>query len=180
LQIQAPRGDFALKASSMPPTRALLMRAGSHWLLLANVVTALILVGAITAPLLASAGHMATAEAIHTLYLLLCPQRPAHSYFLFGHQIALEQRELAMFGGQLVAGLAYGVNRERWHWRPGWKLFVLVALPMAWDGTSQALGIRGSDWLTRTWTGALFNLAFVAWFYPYVEQLLGPRRPAVR
>lgn len=150
----------------------------AHWLLLANAAAALILVGALAAPLLAVAGLDTAAGAIHTLYLLLCPQRPAHSYFLLGHQLALEHREIAMFGAQLGGGLLFGLLRGRWRGRLGVWSLLLFSLPMAWDGFSQMFGLRASDWQTRTWTGALFALAFVFWFYPLLELQLRTRRAA--
>jgi hypothetical protein len=43
---------------------------------------------------------------------------------------------------------------------------------MDWDAATQAFGLRDSDWQTRTWTGALFLVAFALWFYPVLEQEL--------
>lgn len=148
----------------------------AHWLLLANAVVALTLLGAVAAPLLAAAGFEAASGAIHTAYLLLCPQRPAHSYFLAGHQLALEHREMAMFGAQLGGGLLFGLLRGRWHGRLGVWWLVLLSLPMAWDGFSQMFGLRESDWQTRTWTGALMAIAFVFWLYPLLEYRFRTRR----
>ena len=145
-----------------------------HWLLLFNLAAGLTLLGALAAPVLDALELSAPAAAIRTAYLLLCPQRAAHSYFLFGHQLALEQRPLAMVAAQLLGGLAYAVARPRL--APlGWLPFVALSLPMAWDVLSQTVGLRTSDWLARTWTGALFNLAFVAWFYPRMDRASGRR-----
>ena len=143
-----------------------------HWLWLLNAATALTLAGALVAPLLSAAGFAAAASAIHGVYLLLCPQRPTHSYFLLGYQLALEHREIAMFAAQLALGLAIAVPRARSSWRIGFLAFVLLSLPMTWDVGSQLLGLRDSDWLTRSWTGLLFNAAFVLWFYPQLDQSL--------
>jgi uncharacterized membrane protein len=146
-----------------------------HWLLAINVALALTLGGAVAAALVEPI-QPALANAIHAWYLLLCPQRPEHSYFLLGHQLALEQREISMFNAQLFAGLLYGPFRERWTCWPGWPVLVILAVPMACDGLSQALGFRASDWQTRTWTGALFSLGFALWFYPHLERTLRPSR----
>lgn len=147
-----------------------------HWLALANLGLALTLLGAVAAPVLAAAGLEAVAAALHTLYLLLCPQRPSHSYFLLGHQLALEHREMAIFSAQLATGLGFGALRARTAWRLDWRLFLLASLPMAWDVLSQQLGMRDSDWLTRSWTGGLFGAAFVLWFYPLLEYGFRTRR----
>jgi len=58
--------------------------ATAHWLLLANSLAAYILLGAVAAPLLSLAGLSASSQAIYAAYRWLCPQRPTHSYFLFG------------------------------------------------------------------------------------------------
>ena len=147
-----------------------------RWLLLANLAVGLTLAGAVLAPALDALGLGAAADAIRTTYLLLCGQRPAHSYFPFGYQMALEQRLVAMFAAQLVGGLAYAAWRSRV--APlGPVAFALLTLPIAWDGMSQLLGLRESEWLTRTWTGGFFSLALVAFAYPRVDRLLRPRGP---
>lgn len=149
-----------------------------HWLLLANLACALVLIGAFTPPFLREAGWHELAEALHTAYLLICPQRPDHSYFLFDHKLAMEQRMLAMFGAQLVAGLAYTRVRDRMPRPLDLRLLGLLSLPIAWDILSQSFGLRVSDWPTRTWTGALFNLAFAFWFYPHYERIFHGPLPA--
>ena len=143
--------------------------AFAHWLLLANASTALILTGAVSAPLLVFVGLGGASEAFHAGYLLLCPQRPTHSYYLLGQLLALEQRELAMFAAQPGGGLIYARIRGRWGGRLGVWSVLLLSLPMAWDGLTQAFALRDSDWQTRAWTGALFDVAFVFWFYPLLE-----------
>ncbi|MBI4491658.1 MAG: DUF2085 domain-containing protein [Chloroflexi bacterium] len=145
----------------------------AHWLPLANLAMALTLAGAVAAPALRAVELDVAAEAIYTLYLLLCPQRPSHSYFLFGYQLALEQRPVAMVAVQLAAGLAYILVRGRL--RPlDWRWLALFSLPLAWDGFSQMFDLRDSDWLTRSWTGGLFNLALVWWAYPRLDRALLP------
>lgn len=151
----------------------------AHWLFAMNLVTGLVLAGAYAAPLLELAGATGASSAIHTWYLLLCPQRPGHSYFPWGRQTALEHREIAMFAGQLAAGLVYALRRGG-QGLPWWGA-VLLSLPLAWDGFSQMFGFRDSDWLTRTWTGALFSVGLVFWLYPFMDRLVPPfLRPSAR
>ena len=154
-------------------------RAAGHWLVLINLAMGLTILGAIVAPTLRAIGLDAPAGVIHSVYLLLCPQRPAHSYYLFGYQLALEQRELAMFGAQLAGGLVYALVRHRVRVLD-WRLLAILSVPIVWDGISQTFGLRTSDWLTRTWTGALFNLAFVFWLYPRLEPVFAIRRTGLR
>jgi len=146
----------------------------ARWLVLVNLVVALTLVGALVAPVLAALGYAAIAAGIHTAYLALCPQRPEHSYFLFGQQLALEQREIAMFAAQLLAGMAFGLQRRDGPALPlAGRWFVILCMPLAWDGLTQLLGLRDSDWFTRTWTGALATLGLVWWAYPALDERVG-------
>jgi uncharacterized membrane protein len=159
-------------ASVFPALDRLRISGLDNWLLLANAACALVLLGSIAPPFLLEADLRWAADATHTLFLLLCPQRPEHSYFLFGHKLAMEQRMLAMFGAQLIGGLAFGALRGRVSSGLDWRLFTLASVPVAWDILSQSLGFRVSDWPTRTLTGVLFNLALVAWLYPLLNRAL--------
>ena len=142
-----------------------------HWLLVTNGAAGLLLVGAILPPVLDTLGLDAAAATIRAAYQVICAQRPSHSFFLFGYQLALEQRMLAIDAAQLVGGLLYAGRRGRV--APlGWGPLAVLTLPIAWDGFSQMLGLRDSDWLTRSWTGGLFALASVAATYPRVDRLL--------
>jgi len=42
-------------------------------------------------------------------------------------------------------------------------LWLLLTLPMAWDGLTQMFGLRESTWELRLMTGALFGFASI-WF----------------
>lgn len=152
-------------------------RHAERWLLLANVALGLALLGAALAPVLRAFGYHDAARAIHTLDLILCPQRPDHSYFLLGYQTALEHREIAMLAALLVGGIAYGLTRPRGR-RVGFSLVALSVVPMLWDVLTQMWELRDSDWQTRTWTAALFSLAYVFWLYPVVDRQLGGKAPA--
>ena len=145
----------------------------AHWLAATNLLIGVVLLGAFAAPLLAASGLADAAQQLHTWYLVLCPQRPEHSYFVLGQQTALEHREIAMFAAQLVAGLVYAHPAWRAWRKIGFWWLVLLSLPMAVDVITQMLGWRDSDWFARSWTGALFGVASVLWMYPYVDEALG-------
>lgn len=152
----------------------LLVWARVHWLTLVDLVMAAVLAGAIAAPIIEMAGYPDLADHIHLVYLLLCPQRPEHSYFLFGFQTALEHREIAMLGGMLVGSVLYRWWRFRVRPLPFWVM-VIVSIPMLWDVLTQTVGWRESDWFTRTWTGGLSTLAYALWLYPRVDPSMQPR-----
>lgn len=87
-----------------------------------------------------------------------------------GYKIALCQRDLAIYGTMLVAGLAYGLLRRRRTIKPiKLSVFALFLIPIAVDGLSQLPGWRESTWVLRTITGALFGIGVVWLAYPHVQ-----------
>ncbi len=143
-----------------------------HWLLIANLVNGAIVAGAVAVPLFRSAGWDGVAGVLFSAYRLLCLQNPDHSYFLLGYQLAMDQRMMALYGFSLLAGLAFLPLRGRLGPLP-WRLFFLMALPMAVDGFTQLFGWRHSSWELRTATGGLFGVATVWLVYPYLQRVLG-------
>ncbi len=85
-----------------------------------------------------------------------------------GFKIAICQRDIALYGGLFVGGLAFALLRKRL--KPlSLLLYGLCLLPMVIDGGTQLIGLRESSWLTRTITGGLVGLASVWMLYPHVE-----------
>lgn len=90
---------------------------------------------------------------------------------ILGYKVALCQRDIAIYGSIFIAGLIYGVVRERV--RPiSLKLFLILLIPIAIDGLTQMVGLRTSNWWLRSVTGALFGFAAVFLAYPYVQQAM--------
>ena len=83
--------------------------------------------------------------------------------------MALCERDTAIYGAIVLGGLMFGLLRDKL--KPlDWRVWLLVAVaPMALDGGSQLIGLRQSDYILRTITGALFGLGSVWLAYPYVE-----------
>ncbi len=100
----------------------------------------------------------------------------SHRWFIgnqtLGYKIALCQRDLAIYGAMLLAGLIFALVRRRYR-PPDWRLTlvitVLLTVPMAVDGLTQLVGLRESVWQLRLLTGGLFGLAWVWLLYPYIE-----------
>lgn len=112
-----------------------------------------------------------------------------------GYKSALCQRDLAIYGMMLLAGLVYGVVRR---YRPVKQLpivaFLLIGIfPIGWDGFSQLFGyffelipgagalaalfpVRESTPFLRVLTGSLLGLALVWLIYPHLEDGLGRTR----
>ncbi len=191
-----------------------------HWLALANLGLLAFMVPPFLAPLLMAAGYEYPARFIYLAYRLTCHQLPTRSYFLFGRQpvyspeelrpfinpadpaaflgnpdlgfkVAFCERDVAIYGVMLLAGLAYGLLRGRLR-ALDWRLFLVLILPLAVDGTTQLVGLRESDWLLRTLTGALFGAGWVWLAYPRVDRAMDavlsptwptsspPRRTSIR
>ncbi len=140
-----------------------------HWLLLANLAAGFYLGLPILAPYLMHIGHPLPARMIYTVYSFLCHQLPERSYFIFGYQMAICQRCVAMYGSILLGGLLFGLLRGGL--RPlSWKVYILLNVPVAIDGVMQLVGLWESTWWLRTITGALFGISSVWLFYPYLEE----------
>jgi uncharacterized membrane protein len=173
----------------------------AHWLALANLLAALFAGLPLLAPLLMAAGWSTPAALIYAAYGFACHNWPGRSYFLFGPQglvvgdpaalgplaqardfvgnavlgfkVAYCERDLAIYGTVLLAGLLYALLRSRARPLPPW-LFVVCLLPMALDGGTQLVGWRESTWLLRTLTGALAGAVGVWLVYPRIDLALRP------
>ncbi|MBN2389745.1 MAG: DUF2085 domain-containing protein [Anaerolineae bacterium] len=185
-----------------------------HWLAVFNVLVGIFVGGALLPPVLLKFGLTRMADVVYAIYRPLCHQYPFRSWFLFGPQLAypltapvhvaemnalrsfvgdahvgyktaLCQRDVAIYGAMLLAGLVYSVLRRRkpvqpW---PMWRYFAFGVLPMMLDGGIQ--WISYALWaffpslikmpfettpLMRALTGALFGLGIVAAAYPYLNE----------
>lgn len=88
-----------------------------------------------------------------------------------GYKTAFCQRDVAIYASIFFAGLVYGLIRDRIRPLP-LKVYALFLIPIAVDGLTQMFGLRESDWLLRTITGALFAVASVWLAYPYVDEAM--------
>jgi uncharacterized membrane protein len=85
-----------------------------------------------------------------------------------GWKMALCERDMALYGGLLVAGLIFGLVRKRI--RPLSLLaYALCLLPMAIDGGTQLVLLRESTWFLRVLTGGMVGMATVWVLYPHIE-----------
>lgn len=88
-----------------------------------------------------------------------------------GYKTAICQRDLAIYGAVLAAGLLYALVRRRMRQLPLW-LFLIFLIPIGVDGLTQLVGLRESNWELRTLTGAIFGAAAVWFAYPYVDDAM--------
>jgi uncharacterized membrane protein len=185
-----------------------------HWIGFFNALILLYVGGTFLAPILFKIGMPALGRALHTFYAPFCHQYPFRSWFLFGPQAArplqeaiplqamnelrsvvgnpeigyktaLCQRDVAIYGMMLLAGVGYGTlsKRVKIPPMPFWLFFPLGIMPMMLDGGIQWIsyaiwqfvpGVMAQPFetipLMRTLTGALFGLGVVAVIYPYFDE----------
>ncbi len=183
-QLRQALGDPARKAlpSGMTPTQMrgrgrdlvllldrLILRIANHWLLVLNSAVGLYVGLPIVAPLLMARGQTRFPNAIYFAYRFVCHQMPSRSFFIAGHQMAMCQRDVAIYASIFLAGVAYSLVRGRVRPLPLWA-FILLITPMAVDGTLQLLGVLESTPLRRLISGGLFGLACVLLAFPYLEE----------
>ncbi len=71
---------------------------GRHWLFLFNAAWGVYLFTPFLAPIFMQLGWVAPANALYSIYSVLCHQLPDHSYFLFGPTL-VPQDSLLIAGG---------------------------------------------------------------------------------
>jgi len=114
-------------------------RVARHWLFAVNAAVGAFVGGAILAPLLAMLGWLAPAAALYAAYHMTCHQWAFRTFFLFGPsavysseqldtlgidpfsfigntslgwKMAFCERDLAMYGALLIAGLWFAAHRQ--------------------------------------------------------------------
>jgi uncharacterized membrane protein len=143
-----------------------------HWLLLFNLVFGVYAGLPVLAPLLMSWGQPRLANPIYFVYQFLCHQMPSRSFFLGRFEVAICERDLAIYGGACVSGMVFAAIRDRVKPLPIRVWLVLLA-PLVLDGVTQLVGLRASTWQLRTLTGLLASAATVWLVYPYLHQAFG-------
>jgi uncharacterized membrane protein len=107
-----------------------------HWLALANTFFLTYVGLPFLAPVLLAYGFTGPANTIYSLYRAACHQFPSRAYFIFGEQVALCHRDIAIYATLLAGGLVFGFIRHRLKPPPfHWYAFMLV--PIALDGGMQ-------------------------------------------
>ncbi|GCF08059.1 DUF2085 domain-containing protein [Dictyobacter arantiisoli] len=134
----------------------------AYW---AHIVTTVlgILVGiAIAIPFLSYMGLQSISSPLFYVLHYVCAQIPSHSFYIWGHQLGLCARNFSIYTSMFLGSLIFVLSKKRLPGIPWW-LWIIMILPMAWDGTSQMFGLRESDWILRMVTGTLFGLGNI-WF----------------
>jgi len=126
------------------------------------------------------------AYSLETLQELLGPEtlatdslsRTFIGHAALGYKMAYCQRDTAMYGSMLLAGMVFGLVRHRL--KPlTFTRYLMSLAPWAVDGLVQLLTSYESTWQLRTITGSLFGLATVWFAYPYLEAGAAELRHAI-
>jgi uncharacterized membrane protein len=88
-----------------------------------------------------------------------------------GYKVAFCERDFAIYFSLLLFLLFYAAIRYKLPRMP-MRLYILMILPLAIDGVTQAIGLRESTWLLRSVTGVLFGLATAWLLAPEVDKAM--------
>lgn len=133
---------------------------GKHWLAVTNLFFLTYAGLPILAPILLTAGWTGPANLIYLLYRFTCHQFPSRAFFIFGEQIPMCERCLAIYGSLFLGGVIYSVAR---HWyRPfSARWYILFLIPIGVDGGTAMVSelIMGGVPIYALWAVGLAVLA---------------------
>ncbi len=140
-----------------------------HWATGLTIFLGLLVFGALSVPFLFFFGLDSIARPLFYSLHLVCAQIPSHSFYIFGHQLGFCARNFSIYSSMFLGSLLFVLTKKRLPAIPWW-LWILMLLPMAWDGITQMFGWRESTWELRTLTGTLFGLGNVLFVLPMMHK----------
>nr|HET6903208.1 DUF2085 domain-containing protein [Ktedonobacteraceae bacterium] len=142
-----------------------------YWATIVTVVLGSIVGTALAIPFLSYFGLDAIAKPLFFSLHFVCAQVPSHSFYIFGHQLGLCERNFAIYASMFLGSFVFVMSKKRLPGLPWW-LWILLLLPMAWDGITQMFGLRESTMELRLLTGCLFGLANIWFVLPLIQKTL--------
>lgn len=142
-----------------------------QWATIITVVLGILVFLAVSVPFLSYFGLDALAKPIFFALHAICAQIPSHSFYIFGHQLGFCERNLSIYTSMFIGSLIFVLTKKRLPGIPWW-LWLLLILPMAWDGLTQMFGLRESDVVLRVFTGSLFGFANIWFALPLMHKTL--------
>jgi uncharacterized membrane protein len=143
----------------------------NFWALIITLVLGVIVLAALSVPLLTYAGLDGISKPVFYTLHLICAQIPSHSFYILGHQLGMCARNMAIYSSMFVGGSIFLASKKRLPGIPWW-FWVLLILPMAYDGITQMFGLRESTWELRVITGTLFGLGNMWFALPFIQRTL--------
>jgi uncharacterized membrane protein len=142
-----------------------------YWATIITVVLGLLVLTAIAIPFLSYFGLDSIAKPLFYSLHYVCAQVPSHSFYIFGHQLGLCERNFSIYTSMFLGSLVFALSKKRLPGIPWW-VWVLMLLPIAVDGITQMFGLRESTWELRVITGTLFGLGNVWFALPLMQKSL--------
>jgi uncharacterized membrane protein len=147
-----------------------------YWALFLTVILGLLVFIALAVPFLSYFGFDALSKQLFFSLHYVCAQIPSHSFYIFGHQLGLCARNFSIYASMFVGCLIFVLSKKRMPGIPWW-VWILLMVPMAWDGTTQMFGLRESDWILRLLTGTLFGFGNIWFVLPFMQKTLDETTP---
>ena len=148
----------------------------NHWATLLTCILGVIVFAALSVPFLSYLGLDAISKQIFFALHLVCAQIPSHSFYIFGHQLGMCERNFSIYASMFVVSLVFVLSKKRLPGIPWW-LWIVMILPMALDGTTQMFGWRESTWLLRVLTGTLFGMGNIWFALPLIHKTIVDTAP---
>jgi uncharacterized membrane protein len=151
-----------------------------HWATVITAALGLLVFIALAIPFLSYFGLDDISKPLFFALHLVCAQIPSHSFYIFGHQLGLCERNLSIYSSMFIGSLIFVLTKKRLPGIPWW-VWLIMLLPIAWDGLTQMFGLRESDWILRVVTGSIFGFANVWFALPLMHKALQetPAPPAL-
>jgi uncharacterized membrane protein len=142
-----------------------------YWALMITILLGIIVFAALSVPVLTYLGLNDISKPIFYTLHLICAQIPSHSFYIMGHQLGMCARNMSIYGSMFAGGVIFLLSKKRLPGIPWWAWLLLI-LPMAYDGITQMFGWRESTWELRVITGTLFGLANMWFALPFIQKTL--------
>jgi uncharacterized membrane protein len=147
-----------------------------QWAAILTVILGILVFIALSIPFLSYFGLDAIAKPLFYALHYVCAQIPSHSFYIFGHQLGMCERNFSIYASMFLGSLVFTLTKKRLPGIPWW-LWILMILPMAIDGTTQMFGLRESTWILRVVTGTLFGVGNVWFALPFMQKTLVETTP---
>lgn len=149
-----------------------------YWAHMITIVLGTLVFTAISIPFLSYFGLDVIAKPLFYTLHFVCAQIPSHSFYIFGHQLGMCERNFTIYTSMFLGSLVFVLTKKRLPGIPWW-VWLLMILPMALDGTTQMFGLRESTWYLRVLTGSLFGLGNIWFALPLMQKSLQDTPPQV-
>ena len=150
----------------------------NYWAHIITIALGILVFTALSVPFLSYFGLDVIAKPLFYALHFVCAQIPSHSFYIFGHQLGMCERNFTIYSSMFLGSLIFVLTKKRLPGIPWW-VWILMILPMALDGTTQMFGLRESTWYLRVLTGSLFGLGNVWFALPLMQKSLLNTPPQV-